>query len=53
MEKIVFLLVVLIFTIRIVNFGIYTIRDKNKAGGVGLFVMALMTASTSIYFFLK
>lgn len=53
MAKVVFLLIILICTIRIVNYGIYTIRDKNKTGGIGLFIMALMTASTSIYFFIK
>lgn len=53
MKKAVFLVVVLICTIRVVNYGIYTIRDKNKTGGIGLFVMALMAASTSVYFLLK
>lgn len=53
MEKAVLLLVILICTIRVVNYGIYTIRDKNKTGGAGLFVLALMVASTSVYFLIK
>ena len=53
MEKAIYLTVVLICVIRMVNFGIYTVRDKNKAGGVSLFVMAVLAASTSVYFFMK
>lgn len=52
-EKIIFLAVILICTIRIVNYGIYTIKDKNKTGAVGLFIMACMVASSSIYFFIN
>lgn len=53
MEKIIFLLIILICTIRIVNYGIYTIRDKNTTGGIGLFVMAFFVVMTSVYFFIK
>ncbi|MGN0106699.1 MAG: hypothetical protein ACI4A5_03240 [Hominilimicola sp.] len=53
MEKVVFILVIFICTIRIVGYGIFTVKDKNKTGGIGLFVMALMTASASIYFLIK
>lgn len=49
----ILLLVVLISTIRTVNYGIYTIKDKNKTGGVGLFIMAFFVALTSIYFIMK
>ena len=53
MEKAVFILVIMICTMRVVNYGIYTIKDKNKTGGIGLFVLALMTVSTLVYFLLK
>ena len=53
MERIIYLAAVLVCVIRLVNFGIYTIRDKNKTGGASLFVMALIAASTSVYFFMK
>ena len=53
MERIIYLTAVLICVIRLVNFGIFTVKDKNKSGGVSLFVMAIMAASTSIYFFIK
>lgn len=53
MEKIIVLLAILICTIRVVSYGIYTIRDKNKTGGVSLFVMAFLAALTSVYFFMQ
>ena len=53
METGIYLTAVLICVIRMVNFGIYTFRDKNKTGGVSLFVMALIAASTAVYFFMK
>lgn len=54
MLKIVIALsVILICTIRIVSYGIYTIKDKNITGGIGLFVMASITALSSVYFFLQ
>ncbi|MCH5209507.1 MAG: hypothetical protein J1F01_00945 [Oscillospiraceae bacterium] len=53
MERIIYLTAVLICVIRLVNFGIYTVKDKNKTGGVSLFVMAIIAASTSVYFFMK
>ena len=53
MEKTVYLTAVAVCVVRLVNFGIYTIKDKNKTGGVSLFVMALIAASTSAYFLMK
>ncbi|MCD8181396.1 MAG: hypothetical protein LUF26_07960 [Firmicutes bacterium] len=53
MEKIIFLLIVIICTIRIVNYGIYTVKDGNKTGGAGLFVMAFFAALTSVCAFIK
>lgn len=53
MRKIVFLLILLICTIRIVNYAIYTIRDKNKIGGVGLFALSLLTIIFSAGIFVK
>lgn len=52
-EKIVFLLVILICTIRVISYGIYTVKDKNIVGAVGLFVMAFCTAASSICFFIN
>lgn len=49
MRKILFLIAVLICTIRIVNYGIYTIYDKNTAGGIGLFALSLLTVLSSVY----
>lgn len=49
----IFLVLVLICTIRVVNYGIYTIKDKNKTGGAGLFILAFLVALTSIYFAAK
>lgn len=45
------LIIILICTVRIVSYGIYTIRDNNKTGGVGLFIMALATAASSVFFY--
>lgn len=53
MEKAIYLTAVLVCVIRVVNFGIYTFRDENKTGGVSLFVMAVLAASTSVYFLIK
>ncbi len=53
MEKIIYITAVLICVVRVVNYAIYTIKDKNKTGGAALFVMAAIAASTSVYFFMK
>ena len=53
MEKGIYLAAVVVCVIRLVNYGIYTIKEKNKTGGVSLFVMALLAASTSAYFLMK
>ena len=53
MEKAIYLTAVAVCVVRLVNFGIYTIKDKNTAGGVSLFVMVLLAASTSVYFLMK
>ena len=52
-EKIVFLLVILICTIRVISYGIYTIKDKNITGAIGVFIMAFFTAASSVYFFIE
>ena len=52
-ELIIALLIIIVCTVRIVNYGIYTVRDRNTAGGVGLFVMAALTAASSLYFFMR
>ncbi len=53
MKKIIFLLVLLICTIRIVNYAVYTIRDKNKIGGIGLLALSLLTIIFSADIFIK
>ena len=53
MEKVIYLTAVAVCVFRLVNFGIYTIKDKNITGGVSLFVMVLLAASTSVYFLMK
>ncbi len=53
MEKAAYITAVLVCVVRVVNFGIYTFRDENKTGGVSLFVMAFLAASTSVYFLMK
>lgn len=52
-EKIVFLLVIIICTVRVVSYGVYTAKDKNITGAVGMFVMAFFTALSSVYFFIN
>ncbi len=52
-EKIVFLSIIVICTIRVISYGIYTIKNKNITGAVGLFIMAFFTAASSIYFFIE
>lgn len=53
MEIAVSLLIILICTIRVVTYGIYTVKNKNKTGGIGLFALALIIASSSVVFFMK
>ena len=52
LEKIVFLIVIIICTVRVISYGVYTARDKNITGAVGLFIMAFFTALSSVYFFI-
>lgn len=52
-EKVIYIAIIIICTIRVVSYGIYTAKGKNITGAVGLFVMALMVASSSIYFFVN
>lgn len=51
-EKIVATIVILICALRVIGYGVYTVRDKNVLGGVGLFALAAIVFSSSIYFFL-
>lgn len=44
---IIFLLVVIGF-IRTINFGVWNIRNKNIAGGIGLFLLAVVSAVSSL-----
>lgn len=53
MKTAVFLIILLICTIRTVNYGIYTIRDKNKTGGAGIFAIAIITIAASVYFLIE
>lgn len=51
-EKIIAIAIILICTMRMIGYGVYTLTDKNKAGGVGLFALAAIVLSSSVYFFL-
>jgi hypothetical protein len=53
MEKAITLPIILICTVRIFNYGIYTVRDNNKTGGVGLFILTALTSLSFVYFLLK
>ena len=44
---IIFLLVIVGF-IRTVSFGVWNIRDKNISGAVGLFLLAVFSAVSSL-----
>ena len=51
-EKIIAIAVILVCTVRVIGYGVYTLKDKNTVGGVGLFVIAFLVAISSVYFFL-
>ena len=51
--KLIFLSIILLCTIIVVNYGVYTLKDKNKSGAFGVFFLASLTALTSIYFFMQ
>lgn len=51
-EKVIAIAVILICAARVIGYGIYTVKDKNTAGGVGLFILAAIVLSSSTYFFL-
>lgn len=53
MELVISLLIILFCTIRVVTYGIYTVKNENKTGGIGLFALALVVASSSVIFFMK
>ena len=44
---VIFLMVITGF-IRTVNFGVWNIKDKNISGGIGLFVLAVASAVSSL-----
>ncbi len=50
LNKVIAIIVILICTVRIIGYGVYTIRIKNITGGLGLFLMALFVASSSVFF---
>lgn len=52
-EKIIAIAVVLICTARVIGYGIYTVKDKNILGGVGVFVLAAAVLSSSVYFLIN
>lgn len=39
MIRVLISLVIFFYTIRVVSYGIYTFRDKNKAGGISLMIL--------------
>lgn len=52
-EKIVAIAVIIFCAVRVISYGIYTIKDKNKTGGVSLFVLAAVVLSSSVFFFIE
>lgn len=48
MIYVVLFLIVIIGFIRTVSFGVWSIRDKNISGGVGLFMLAIVSAVSSL-----
>ncbi len=53
MEKLIAIPIILICTIRVVSYAVYTIKDNNISGGASLFAMAFLTAASSLYFLLQ
>ncbi len=53
MQTAIALILIFVCIVRIVNYGIYTVRDGNRTGGAGLFIMAFLTALSSVYFFIN
>lgn len=52
-EKVLAIAVILFCAVRVVSYGIYTIRDKNMYGGIGVFVFAAAVLSSSVYVFMQ
>jgi hypothetical protein len=53
MEKTAALIIILICTVRVISYGIYTKKDNNKTGAAGLFVIAFLVMMASVYYFIK
>lgn len=53
MEIVVSSIIIIICTIRVVSFGIYTLKNKNIAGAVGLFALAAVVVATIIPTFMN
>lgn len=41
-------LLILLCTIKTIGYGIYTFRSKNTAGGIGLLVLAVLSAAAAL-----
>lgn len=53
MEIVISAIIFLICIIRVVSYGIYTLKSQNKTGAVGLFVLAAAVIATAIPTFMN
>ncbi len=53
MEKLILLPVIAVCLTRTAGYGIYTAKEKNGAGSVGLFVILLAAIGASVYFLMR
>lgn len=48
MEIVISAIIFLVCTIRVVSYGIYTLKSKNKTGAIGLFALAVAVLVAAI-----
>ena len=53
MEIVISAIIFLVCTIRVVSYGIYTLKSKNKTGAVGLFALATAVLMAAIPTFMN
>ena len=53
MERLILLPVIIVCLVRTAGYGIYTFKDKNRTGAMGLFMLCTAAAMASVYFFMR
>lgn len=53
MEIVISAIIFLVCTIRVVSYGIYTLKSRNKTGAVGLFALAVVVVLMAIPTFMN